>query len=172
MDMDSIVEKMKRELAKAEERKTALAKDMQEAEDRVARLNTALEEIGKLSTPRAPAAPRPVRRFRGRITAKDAIYRALVANGEQGAKVAVLRDRAAQEYGRKITPTAASKALWTLGKEGRIRREGFLWFVVDAGQAPLIAAEETAAAPAAQAESPSSESAPGGVPATGTEGLT
>ena len=167
MNMDGIVGRMNEERAKAEQQREKLADELRTVEERIARIDVAIAEIEKATRPRrgrrpgtrAAAAPAPTngrRRRRGaggRVTAKDAMYRTLERIGKEGGvKAKTLRETAQKTFNREITSKAASNALWTLRHEGKIRREGYFWYLAEA---------EAATAPEAPAaEAPAADDAP------------
>ena len=154
MNMDGIVGRMNEERARTEQRREKLAGELRAVEERIGRIDVAVAEIEKASRPRrgrrpgtraaAPIAGRRRRRNAGRrISAKDAMYRALERTGRDGGvKAKVLRETAEKTFNREITAKAAGNALWTLKREGKIRREGFFWHLADppAANAPGTAA--------------------------------
>ena len=178
MNLDDIVGRMNEERVRAEQRREKLAGELRAVEEGIGRIDVAMAEIEKASRPRrgrrpgtrAATAPAPTdgrrRRAGGRVSAKDAMFRTLERIGRDGGvKAKVLRESAEKRFRREITTKAAGNALWTLKREGRIRREGFFWHLADApaaselgtsASAPESAADE---APQATDTSPAAEDA-------------
>ena len=91
-------------------------------------------EVVDLSQDQFP--PRPTAGSGGRVTVKDAMYFTLMRLGRDGGVTAkVLRETAEKTFDREITSKTAGNALWFLKQEGKIRREGRLWFLSDAPSA-------------------------------------
>lgn len=140
-DLGSTIQKLEAERAGLKERREALATESRGIDEKIAwlnatvtRMNATLTDIRKgVDSPPAGAPVRRRRRRRGKVSAKDAIYGAIESLEGRGAKASELRERAARESNREVSASAASNALWTLGKEGRIRREGFLWYLAGPG---------------------------------------
>ncbi len=136
MNVDGVIERMKTERANLEERKEPLREELRAIEERIVRLDVALEEFESVASRMKPAAPaaKPQRRRRGKrpdITARAAIYRILRDSGQSGIKAVELRALAERDFGREITSKAASNALGILRHEGKARRDGYLWYLVD-----------------------------------------
>ena len=175
MNMDSIVGRMNEERARAEQQRETLAGELRAVEERIERIDVAIAEIEKASRPRrgrrpgtraaAPtAAPTNGRRrgAGGGITAKDAMYRTLERIGKDGGvRAKVLRETAEKTFNREITAKSASNALNTLKHDGKIRREGYFWYLAAAPTTsePAPATDETPPA-ASEPEPPAAEAPP------------
>lgn len=120
------------ELEHLESQYEGLGSAIQEKKREVSEYDTALRILSKVcGVPEPEDTP-----LVGRMTAKDAMLEVIRRKPTGGLQSREIRSEAHNAYGVSIPPNSASNYLWALRQEGKIRREGHRWFLVNKSEAP------------------------------------
>lgn len=75
--------------------------------------------------------PQVIENDHSHITAKDAVWAILSETGSQGLRSGIIKKKAQNRFGIKITSKTCGNILWRLKEQGKAHREGHLWYPVE-----------------------------------------